>query len=98
MLYYALVFLLIALVAAAFGFGGGGAQCLRDQVLRAAAYVTENLLVIQGRSAHFLDRGADGQGEVQAGINQRAVQIKDQSADAGKPARFTSHGIEYSRK
>jgi len=54
---------------------------LGDQSRSTSPDVGENLLVRQRITSEFGERGIDGKGQVEFGINQRAVQVKDQRAD-----------------
>ena len=77
--------------AKAFLFGGAFAQRSSDQAGRALPDVTENLFVRQRASAHFPERRVHRKGQVEFGINQRAVQIEDQRAHIGKIGDFFPH-------
>src|SRR5579863_5507508 len=65
-------------------FGGVAAQGARDQRWCALADKAENLFVRQGISSHIGEGGVDRKGQVEFGIDQRAVQIEDQRADFGE--------------
>ena len=72
-------------------FGGVAAQGSRDQGRSALAYVAENLLVRQRIAAQFREGGVDRKGQVEFGIDQRAVQIEDQGADFGETGDGVPH-------
>ena len=73
-------------------FGGAAAQGPRDQRSRAPwPDVAENRLVRQRVAAEFLESCVDRQGQVELGINQRAVQIEDQRAHFGKTGQWFPH-------
>ena len=54
--------------------------------------VAENLLVRQRVSAKFRKRGVDGKGQIEFGIDQRAVQVEDQRAYFGETGDGVPHG------
>jgi hypothetical protein len=59
---------------------------LSDQGRGTPADVAEDLFVRQRRAAELRERRVDRKGQVEFGIDQRAVQIKDQRANFGKTA------------
>ncbi len=65
-------------------FGGIASQSARDERWSALADKAENLLVRQRIAAQFGEGGVDRKGQVEFGIDQRAVQIEDQRADFGE--------------
>ena len=72
-------------------FGGVAAQGSRDQCRRALSDVAENLVVRQRISAQFRKGCVDGKGQIEFGIDQRAVQIEDQRADFGETGDGVPH-------
>ncbi len=74
-------------------FGGGAAQRSRDQGRGALADVAENLVVRKRISAQLRKGGVNGEGQVEFGIDQRAVQVEDQGADFGEAGYGVSHRI-----
>ena len=65
-------------------FRSVAAKGASDQPGSALPHVAENRLVVQRRSPQFRERGVHAQGQVELGIDQRAVQIEDQRAHFGK--------------
>ena len=73
--------------------GGGAAQGPCDQGWSALSHIAENLLVRQRISAQFRQGRVDRKGQVEFGIDQRAVQIEDQRADFGEAGDLVPHRI-----
>ena len=63
---------------------GVSAQRAPDQLRRAVADVAGDGVLVELLAAHFPQHGVDGEDQIALGIDERAVEVEDQRADARK--------------
>ena len=83
-----------------FAFLPGGARAERpfDQPRRSLANVAKNLIMRQRRAAMFLQRGIDGNSEINTGIDERAVEIENEDTDVRKRRGVWVRGLVHRNK